>query len=177
MKAAVFLSLVAVLVAGCETVPPGVERGPHGTIAYDVIVESSEPGVTILVNGEEVGTTPLTLRIWGDKDGTFHDFGSYVYVVQALPLNTNQFTQTRVFRTGRWFTPEDVIPRQIYFDMDQPPPAYVTPVTPPVYYYPYYPYSPPIYFHYHHVRPLHVHPRVHISRPPLEIHRSPPPRR
>src|SRR5436309_8361312 len=105
----------AAFLTGCETVPPGIERGPHGTIAYDVLVEASEPGARIEANGESVGNTPLHLKIFGDKDGTFHDFGSYYYVVRAFPLATNQIAQTRVFRTGRGFTPEDQIPKRIYF--------------------------------------------------------------
>jgi hypothetical protein len=136
------------LLVGCQTtIPPGAERGPHGTMAYNVPVESSEPGVRIEVNNEPVGTTPLTLKIFGDPDGTFHDFGSYEYVVQAFPLQTNQYVQTRVFRTGKMFTPEDSIPHQIYFNMNQPPPVYV-PVPVPTYYYappPYY-YGPSMYF-------------------------------
>jgi len=145
------LAAVAIgLVTGCETTPPGAERGPHGTIAYNVQVEASEPGVRIMANNEFVGNAPLTLKIFGDKDGTFHDFGSYVYVVQALPLHTNQYVQTRVFGTGRHFTHEDRIPQRIYFDMNQPPPP-PTPAyygQPPVYYYPpppYY-YGPPVYY-------------------------------
>ncbi|HEV2209849.1 MAG TPA: PEGA domain-containing protein [Verrucomicrobiae bacterium] len=152
MKNALFFAtgLTAVmLLAGCETVPPGVERGPQGTIAYDVFIEASPPGARIEANGEVVGNTPLHLKIFGDKDGTFHDFGSYYYVIRALPLTTNQFVQTRAFRTGRWFTPEDYVPGHIYFDMNTPPPpapAYPTP--PPAYYYPppaYY-YGPPYYY-------------------------------
>src|SRR6266478_2163433 len=154
MRAAfIFVTGLAAItfLAGCETVPPGVERGPHGTIAYNVLIESSEPGARIIANGEPVGTTPLTLKIFGDKDGTFHDFGSYYYVIQALPLHTNQYVQTRVFGTGRHFTHEDRIPQRIYFDMNQPPqptPAYPPPGYPPAYYYPppaYY-YGPPVYF-------------------------------
>ncbi|HWX20784.1 MAG TPA: hypothetical protein VN578_12875 [Candidatus Binatia bacterium] len=140
------------LLAGCETVPPGVERGPHGTIAYNVQVETSEPGVKIEANGEYVGTTPLTLKIFGDKDGTFHDFGSYYYIVRAYPLHTNEYVQTRVFGTGRHFSHEDRIPQRIYFDMTQPPPqypAYAGPGYPPPYYYgpPYYYYGPPAYYY------------------------------
>jgi hypothetical protein len=149
----------AVLFAGCETVPPpGVERGPHGTIAYDVLIEASEPGARIEANGEFVANTPTHIRIYGDKDGTFHDFGSFYYVVRGLPLSTNQFAQTRWFSTGRHFTPEDRIPDRIYFDMNQkaepyPPPgapAYVYPdYPPPVYYYgpPYY-YGPSFRFYF-----------------------------
>lgn len=141
------------LLSGCQSVPPGVERGPHGTIAYNVKVTTSEPGVRIEAEGNYVGNAPLNLKIFGDKDGTFHDFGSYSYIVRAYPLQTNQVMQTRVFRTGRNFTPEDRIPQEIYFDMNQRPPlntAYATPgYGPPAYYYgppPYYYYGPPVYF-------------------------------
>jgi hypothetical protein len=139
--------LVAVgLFAGCESVPPGVERGPHGTIAYDVQVESFPPGARIEANGQIVGNAPLHLKIFGDTDGTFHDFGSYYYIVRALPVATNQFVQTRVFRTGRLFTPEDHIPQRIDFDMTQPNPypygvPYSYPAYPPSYYN-----GPPVYF-------------------------------
>jgi hypothetical protein len=144
--------LAVMALTGCESTPPGAERGPHGTIGYNVRIEASEPGVRVDANGQYVGTTPLTLRIWGDKDGTFHDFGAYEYVIEAFPLRTNQFVQTRVFRTGKMFTPQDYIPRQIYFDMNQPPPptpTYVPVPAPPVYYYPepsYYYYGPRPYY-------------------------------
>ena len=139
------IATAAGLLAGCETVPPpGTERGPHGTIAYDVLVEASEPGARIETNGEPLGNTPLHLKIFGDKDGTFHDFGSEFYVIRALPLATNQFAQTRWFGTGRHFGPEDHIPQNIYFDMNQNPPAY-PPGGPPVYGYPGY--GPPAYYY------------------------------
>lgn len=147
----VLAGLVAAgLLTGCETIPPGAERGPNGTMAYDVTIEASEPGARIEANGEFIGNTPLHLKIFGDPDGTFHDFGSYFYVVRALPLNTNQFVQTRAFRTGRGFTPEDQIPRSIYFDMSQRTAAYGPPGEyGPEYYYgpPYYYYGPPPYYY------------------------------
>jgi hypothetical protein len=146
-----------VLVAGCESVPPGAERGPQGTIAYDVLIEASPPGARIEANGQPVGNTPVRIKIFGDKDGTFHDFGSYYYMVRALPLATNQFPQVRMFGTGRHFTHEDRVPDRIFFDMNQPmpanppgypypnyggPPGYYGP--PPPYYGPYY--GPPGYY-------------------------------
>src|SRR3954471_3217838 len=97
MRATLLLSggLAAIgLFAGCESIPPGAERGPHGTMAYEVMVESSEPGVQIEVNGEVMGNTPLTLKIFGDPDGTFHDFGDFNYTIRALPVHTNQYVQT-----------------------------------------------------------------------------------
>ena len=48
----------AVLLAGCQTIPPGAERGPHGTMAYDVLIEASPPGARIEANGQVVGNTP-----------------------------------------------------------------------------------------------------------------------
>ncbi len=132
--------------AGCETVPPpGVERGPDGTIAYDVLVDASAPGAKIEANGEVIGDTPLHLKVYGDKDGTFHDFGSEYYAVRALPLTTNQFAQVRTFGTGHWFGPEDRIPQQIYFDMNQRPPEYIQ--GPPMYPYPVPYYYPPPYYY------------------------------
>jgi hypothetical protein len=109
-------------------------------MAYYVPVNSSEPGVQIEVNGQVVGQTPLRLKIWGDPDGTFHDFGSYYYVVRALAAHTNQYTQTIAYNTGRAWGVEDRIPHEINFDMSarpqQPPPGYGGPAYP--YPYPYY---------------------------------------
>jgi hypothetical protein len=142
---------VLALLVGCVSTPePNVEHGPHGTIAYDVAIDATAPGARIEANGEIIGQTPLHLKIFGDKDGTFHDFGSYYYIVRALPLTTNQFAQTRVFQTGRSFTPEDHIPQQIFFDMSQPAPPPPQPANAPypAYYYPpppYY-YGPPVYY-------------------------------
>ena len=125
-------------------------------MAYDVLIEASEPGARIEANGEMIGNSPVHLKIFGDPDGTFHDFGSYYYTVRALPLATNQFAQVRWFRTGRGFTPEDQIPKNIYFDMNQRPPPNGPPgeppygYPPPPYYYgppPYY-YGPSLQFYY-----------------------------
>ena len=114
------------LLMGCESTPPGVEKGPHGTIAYDVTVEASPPGARIEAEGNNVGTTPCHIKIFGDKDGTFHDFGSFTYIVRAYPITSSQFPHIRVFGTGKNFTHEDRVPTSIYFDMNQPPanPAY-----------------------------------------------------
>jgi len=137
----------ALVLVGCQSIPPGAERGPHGTMAYDVSVEASPPGARIEVNGQDMGEAPLHIKIFGDPDGTFHDFGSYYYVVKALPVATNQFVQTRLFRTGKAFAGEDQIPSRIYFDMNRPapePPVYYNYPPPPVYYGPTY-YCPPYY--------------------------------
>ena len=107
-------------------------------MAYVVPIETSGPA-KIIANGQDMGDAPLNIKIFGDPDGTFHDFGSYYYVVQAIPASTNQFSQTKVFRTGHLMTPEDRIPSKIYFDMSRPQP-------PPTYYYgppPAYPYGYP----------------------------------
>jgi hypothetical protein len=110
------LILIA-LSSACAT--NNTEKGPQGTIAYYVSIETSDPDVRIEVNEDYVGKAPLTLKIWADKDGTFHNFGSSDYVIKAIPANTNLFTQTKVFRTGGWFSQEDRIPKALYFDMKQ----------------------------------------------------------
>ena len=128
----------AMVLTGCETIPPDAERGPNGTMAYDVLIEASPPGARIEAIGESLGNTPVHLKIYGDPDGTFHDFGSYYYEIKAFPLGTNQFPQTKVYMTGHALTPEDRIPQHVYFDMTRPaPPA-------PTVYYPYGP--PPVYY-------------------------------
>jgi hypothetical protein len=158
--------LAAIFLTGCHSIPPGAERGPHGTMAYNVLIEASEPGARIEANGQSLGNTPLHLKIFGDPDGTFHDFGSAYYVIKALPLTTNQFEQVRFFGTGQWFGPEDHVPEKIYFNMNQRTPVY-PPYGPPGYWYPSYGpppyygwpyyygpsfhyYGGPYYYHYHH---------------------------
>lgn len=157
MKWTLAASLTAALVlVGCQSIPPGAERGPHHTMAYIVAVDASPPGARIEVNGQDMGPTPVNIKIFGDPDGTFHDFGSYYYVVRALPLSTNQFPQAKFYQTGHLMTPEDHIPSRIYFDMNTqapPPPTYYYAPPPPAYYYgppypyPYY-YGPSFRFYY-----------------------------
>lgn len=118
-KSFIILAGAATLIFGCGTVGSKSERGPGGTIAYNIQIETSEPGVRIEADGDYVGTAPLTIKVFGDSDGTFHNFGSFEYVIRALPGNTNQYPQTRVFRTGGWFSQEDRIPSRIFFDMNQ----------------------------------------------------------
>jgi hypothetical protein len=114
-------------------------------MAYDVLVEASPPGARIEAEGDNLGNTPVHLKIFGDPDGTFHDFGSFTYTVRAFPITSNQYPQIIVFGTGKYFTHEDRIPKRIYFDMNQRPAPY--PYPPPGYQgysgyqgYPYYPY-------------------------------------
>jgi hypothetical protein len=140
----------AAIFVGCGTpIPPGAERGPNGTMAYDVLIEASEPGARVEANGANIGNTPVHLKIFGDPDGTFHDFGSYSYVIRAFPLTTNQYEQVQVFSTGHMLTPEDRIPPRIYFDMNQKQPVYPAYAPPPDYYYapppPYY-YGDPYFY-------------------------------
>lgn len=113
-------AVLAMFVPGCASDSTGKpERGPDGTIAYKVTVESAPPGARIEVNDDYVGQTPLTLTIFGDKDGTFHNFGSKDYIIRALPISTNHFLQTKVFRTGGWFSDEDQVPKRIFFDLER----------------------------------------------------------
>jgi hypothetical protein len=115
---AIAVSLSGML-AGCQTSVPDSEAGPEKTAAYYIKVESSEPGVTIETNKVYAGQTPLTFKVFGDSPGAFHDFGRREYTVRALPLTTNQFLQTRVFRTGKASALGDRIPGFIFFDMSR----------------------------------------------------------
>jgi hypothetical protein len=107
------------LLVGCASVPSGVEHGREGTIAYQVQIESSDPGARVEANGDYVGNTPMVLKIFGDKDGTFHNFGTDDYVIRVYPLKPGQHPQARSFRTGRWFSQEDRIPGRLYFDLNE----------------------------------------------------------
>ena len=110
---------LAGFLSGCQTSAPDTEQGPDKTLAQYVHVESSVPGIRIETNGVYAGNTPLTLKIFGDPPGTFHDFGNPHFILRALPLTTNQFTQTKVFRAGKRST-GDPIPGLVFFDMSQP---------------------------------------------------------
>ena len=113
--------LAAVVLIGCASTGNHPEKGPDGTIAYLIDVESTEPGARIEVNNEDIGKIPLTLKVFGDKDGTFHNFGSFDYKVTAYPVRAGQQPQTKVFKTGGWFTSEDRIPKKLFFDFGPPP--------------------------------------------------------
>jgi hypothetical protein len=112
--------LLSLLCGGCATEDPSVERGPDGTVAYSVSVEASEPGTKIEINGKVEGIAPLTLKIFGDRDGTFHNFGSDDYTVRAYPPRAEQYPQSRIFKTGTFGIREDKIPQKIYFDFSAP---------------------------------------------------------
>ncbi len=123
MHRSLLLSLLTALAlaSGCatNTTGPTTERGPGGTIAYYVKIESSEPGARVEVNSELVGTTPVDVRVWGDPDGTFHNFGSSDFIIRVLPVRDGQSAQTKAFRTGGWFSQEDQIPKRLFFDLNQ----------------------------------------------------------
>jgi len=156
---------VALLLAGCATPPPGVERGPKGTIAYDVAVESSPPGARIEVNGQIVGNAPMHLKVFGDLNGKFYDFGWDYFVVRALPVATNQFVQARLFHTGHGLSSKDLIPARIEFDMTKPSPVYLAVWPPPAAYV--YPYGPPVYWY---PPPYYYGPRVYYYHGPYWRH-------
>lgn len=118
-NAACLSALGLLLLAGCAS--PGdrtVERGPDGTVAYEITVESSEAGARVEVNDDFVGRTPLAVRVWGDPDGTFHNFGTSDFVIRVFPVREGQSPQSKLFRTGGWFSQEDRIPKRLYFDLD-----------------------------------------------------------
>ena len=63
----------------------------------------------------------MTLKIFGDKDGTFHNFGSYDFIVRAYPPGSGRPSQTKVYKTGALMAAEDKVPAKIYFDFGPKP--------------------------------------------------------
>src|SRR5690348_12057810 len=106
LRVSVFLA--AVLLAGCGTpLSPDTERGPQGTIAYNVPIESNLPGTKIEVNYTVIGVAPIMVKIFGDRDGTFHNFGSDEYIVRAYPPGTNYYPKAQIFKTGAFSIKDD----------------------------------------------------------------------
>ncbi|MBI1178062.1 PEGA domain-containing protein [bacterium] len=111
-------AVALLLTVGCASAPKGAEKGPDGTIAYTIEIEASEPGARIEVDGDYVGKAPTSVKVFGDRDGTFHNFGNQEYVIKAYPVKPGQQVQTKVFHTGRWFDTEDKIPKRLFFDFN-----------------------------------------------------------
>jgi hypothetical protein len=89
MKALAIATGAATLIfGGCASTPSSAERGRDGTIAYYITVETSVPGIRIEADNNYIGRSPIQLKIFGDTDGTFHNWGSYEYTVRALPDTT-----------------------------------------------------------------------------------------
>lgn len=123
--ASLLIALTTAFATACKSTPekPKADKGPDDTIPYLVEVDSSEPGARIEANNEYIGKTPLVLKIYGDEDGTFHNFGRYEYEVVASPVRAGQQQQRKVFKCGGWFTSEDKIPKKIFFDFGSSPDA------------------------------------------------------
>ncbi len=114
------IGLLSLLTAGCASGPTDkVERGRQGTIAYQVKIDSTDPGARVEVNHDFVGVTPVEIKVWGDRDGTFHNFGSADFIIRVHPVKEGQSIQTKVFRTGGWFAREDRVPQHLFFDLHQ----------------------------------------------------------
>jgi hypothetical protein len=111
--------LGAILLAGCATTEPAnTEKGPENTVAYEVPIESNLPGTKIEVNYNVIGVAPISVKIFGDRDGTFHNFGSDEYVVRAYPPDTSYYPQTKIFKTGAFGIKDDQVPKNIVFNFD-----------------------------------------------------------
>jgi hypothetical protein len=110
---------VAGLLLSCTSTPKA-DKGPESTKAFYVQVQASREGVSIETNNVFAGKAPLVLRLMGDQDGTFHNFGAPEYVVRAVPETTNAFIPTQAFKTGDKSSPGDRIPGLIFLDMSNP---------------------------------------------------------
>lgn len=114
------LAILAATLVACTT--PGRphdnagEKGPHGTVAHYIDITASQPGARIEVDHETVGNAPMKLKIFGDKDGTFHRFHSDQWVVRAYPTEPGNTVQVKTFRTAVPFGIEDTIPKSLFFD-------------------------------------------------------------
>jgi hypothetical protein len=116
------LPLFLVLLSACSTVEdPNIEHGRDGTIAYHVDIETSEPGARVELDNESVGVSPLSLKIFGDRDGTFHNFSGPFCVIRVYPVRPGQYVQTKRFLTGGFFASQDRIPSKLYFDLSLQP--------------------------------------------------------
>jgi len=114
MNPFIFLIVLCCALLGCQSSKPSSEKGPDGTVVYKVPVDSTEPNTRIEVNGDFIGIALLSLTIFGDEDGSFHNFGSYDYVVKAIPPGKDP--KAIYFRTGVLFGAEDRVPERIHFD-------------------------------------------------------------
>lgn len=116
--------LSAFLLSGCAGPGEAHRRPGGGPVPYEVLIETSDPGSRIEVDGEYMGVSPLTVTIWGDKDGTFHGSGDGYTVFKAYPVKPGQYIQTRKFLNGAqafMFGQQDRIPKRLYFDLNQKP--------------------------------------------------------
>src|ERR1051326_485998 len=105
------------IITGCAAPNgPQPEKGPQGTVAYNIPVESNPSGAKVEVNYKLAGVTPLTIKIFGDRDGTFHNFGSDEFIIRAYPPNGGTFPQTKIFKTGAFGVKDDKVPERIAFD-------------------------------------------------------------
>ena len=114
------ICVVVLVTARATNDGPRPEKGPEGIIAYQVEVDASDKGGRIEAENEFIGNTPTVIKIFGDKDGTFHSFGKFDYRVTAYPISAELLPQTKVFKTGRLFSGEDRIPKKIFFEFGQP---------------------------------------------------------
>jgi len=128
MKNALWFSVLipaaALLLSGCASSSEARHRPGGGPVPYEVQIETSDPGSRIEVDGEYMGTSPLTVTIWGDADGTFHGPGDGYTVFKAYPVKPGQYIQTRKYLNGAqafMFGQQDRIPQRLYFDLNQKP--------------------------------------------------------
>jgi len=118
----VFAALCVVVVVGFGCASTDNQRQPAGTIPFEIAIETSEPGSRIELDGEYLGLSPLTVTVYGDKDGTFHGAGDGHTTFRAYPVKPGQFIQTKSFLNGAqsfMFGQQDRIPRRLFFDLNQ----------------------------------------------------------
>lgn len=95
------------------------EPGPKGTVAHWIEVDSSEPGARIEANQEYIGKTPLRLKVFANRNGTFRSFGNKYYTITCYPVRVG-IPQSKVFGTGKWYSSRDMVPKRVFFDFGPP---------------------------------------------------------
>jgi hypothetical protein len=91
-------------------------RGPHGSWGHPVEVLTSTPGSKIEVNKEYIGDSPLTIVIYGERDGVFHR--DMDYMIRAYPVKPGQTLQWKFFTGIEGGPRAERIPKKIYFDLN-----------------------------------------------------------
>lgn len=132
MKPTVALSylLTALTVTGCTATkrttaklfpPPDPNkpkplRGPHGSWGHPVEVVTSDPGSKIEVNKEYIGDSPLTIILYGERDGAFRR--DMDYIIRAYPVRPGQNLQWKYYTGAAGGPRADRVPKKIYFDLN-----------------------------------------------------------
>jgi hypothetical protein len=102
--------LASLVLVGCASLPK-----------FQIAIDSDPQGARVEVNNEDIGKTPTTYSVSGNKDRSFNGNwiqGSMIeFVAYPPPGSTNLYIQRKVFRPSAFFQQGDHIPERIFFDL------------------------------------------------------------